>query len=215
MDFTSKEQTPRTFLRWYSIWLTSNQFNWFPLIFFQSKRYPRNFNQWNQFMRKTYTRAFPRNSLWQKLVSWNSIQSKLFFLSFQFEIEFPPISSWWSWFLQLFHGRNQSPWFFCARSSLLWLSPEWKKVSWIFKNEINFYRVPSTSFMLHGVTNTDMFFPWISEYLKLTSLLFSMNFLPWIFSKKIKLTCFSLRWFWFRCVSLSMTPVFLRFLSLK
>ena len=102
---------------------------------------------------------FPRISLWQKLVSWNSIQSKLFFLSFQFEIEFPPISSWWSWFLQLSHGRNQFPWFFCARSSLLWLSPEWKKVSWIFRNEINFYKFPSTYFMLHGVTNAGMFFP--------------------------------------------------------
>ena len=30
----------------------------------------------------------------------------------------------------------------------------------------------STSFMLHGVTKADRFFPWVSEYLKLTSLLF-------------------------------------------
>ena len=65
----------------------------------------------------------------------------------------------------------------------------------------------STSFMLHGVTNADMFFPWVSEYLKLTLLLFSMNFIHWNFPKKIKLTCFSLRWIWFRFVSLSMISV--------
>ena len=160
MDFTSKEQTPRTFLRWYSIWLTSNQLNWFPLTFFQSKRYPRNFNPWNRFLRKSYTRAFSQNLPVTEvsLMEFNSIKT-VFFSSFQFEIEFPPTSSWWSWFLQLFHGRNQFPWFFCARSSLLWLSPEWKKVSWIFRNGINFYRFPSTYFMLHGVTNADMFFP--------------------------------------------------------
>ena len=74
----------------------------------------------------------------------------------------------------------------------------------------------SIYFMLHGVTIADMFFPWVSEYLKLTVLLLSMNFFPLIFSKKIKLTCFSLRWIWFRCFSLSMiSVVFLRFLSLK
>ena len=65
----------------------------------------------------------------------------------------------------------------------------------------------STSFMLHGVTNADMFFPWVSQYLKLTFLLFSMNFFPWNFSKKVKLTCFSLRWIWFQCVSHSMISV--------
>ena len=69
----------------------------------------------------------------------------------------------------------------------------------------------STSFMLHGVTNADRFFPWFSEYLKLTSLLFSVNFFPKIFLKK-RSTCFSLRWIWFRCLSLSMTSIFfLRF----
>ena len=65
----------------------------------------------------------------------------------------------------------------------------------------------STSFMLHGVTNADRFFPWVLEYSKMTSLLFSLNFFPKIFRQKIKLTCFSLRWIWFRCLSLSMTSV--------
>ena len=65
----------------------------------------------------------------------------------------------------------------------------------------------STSFMLHGVTNADRFFPWVSEYLKLIFLLFSLNFFQWNFPKKIKLTCFSLRWILFRFVSLSMISV--------
>ena len=34
-----------------------------------------------------------------------------------------------------------------------------------------------------------------------------MNFTPWIFPKKFKLTCLSLRWIWFPCVSLSMISV--------
>ena len=42
----------------------------------------------------------------------------------------------------------------------------------------------STSFMLQGVTNADMFFPWVSQYLKLTFLLFSMNFFSMEFFKK-------------------------------
>ena len=64
--------------------------------------------------------------------------------------------------------------------------------------------------MLHGVTNADRFFPWVSEYLKLTSLLFSVNFFQKIFLKK-RSTCFSLRWIWFRCLSLSMTSIFFAF----
>ena len=73
----------------------------------------------------------------------------------------------------------------------------------------------STSFMLHGVTKADRFFPWVSEYLKLTSLLFSGNFFPKIFLKKNMSTCFSLQWIWFRCLSLSMTSVFFAFFLLE
>ena len=55
-------------LRWYtisrffhqpsSIRLISNRFNWFPWIFFQSKRYPWKFNQWNRLARKFLHKLF-------------------------------------------------------------------------------------------------------------------------------------------------------------
>ena len=49
----------RTFYQWSSIRLTSNRFNRFPWIFFQSKRHPRNLkNQCNRFPRKSYPQSF-------------------------------------------------------------------------------------------------------------------------------------------------------------
>ena len=42
----------------------------------------------------------------------------------------------------------------------------------------------STFLLLHGVTNADRFFPWLSENLKFTSLLFSVNFFPKILFEK-------------------------------
>ena len=43
----------------------------------------------------------------------------------------------------------------------------------------------STSYMLYGVTNADRYSPWVSEYLNLTSPLFSMNFLLGFYWKKL------------------------------
>ena len=48
----------RTFRQFNSIWLISNRFNWFPWIFFQSKRDLRNFFQCNRFPRKSYPQSF-------------------------------------------------------------------------------------------------------------------------------------------------------------
>ena len=200
-----RNKISKNFLRWFSLRLTSNQFNWFPLIFFQSKRYPRIFIQWNRFSKKYYTEIFSKKFHFTdfNFMEFKSIKTAFFVI---------PI---WKWIASEFPLMQlvltSLPWKkstfvvpLCARSSISWLSPEWKQVSWIFKNEINFYRFQFNIFMLHGVTNADRFFPWLSENLKLTSLLFSVNSFPKIFSKKNKSTCFSLRWVWFRCLSLSM-----------
>ena len=161
---------------------------------------------------------FPRNSLWQKLVSWNSIRSKLFFFRYsslklnfrQFPVDgvilytfsmedinfrgFPVHEAHFRGFL-----LNGNKFLGFSRMKLI---------------SIDFH---STSFLLHGVTNADMFFHF-------HGFLNTYNWLPcfiqWVFYmdflKKIKLTCLSRRWIWFRCVSLSMISVFfLRFLSLK
>ena len=48
----------RTFHQSSSIRLISNRFNWFPRIFFQSKRYLRKFNQWNRFARNFLHKLF-------------------------------------------------------------------------------------------------------------------------------------------------------------
>ena len=60
IDSTSEEWISENFLQWCSLRLTSNQFNWFPLIFFQSKRYPRVFIQWNRFSKKFSTETFSK-----------------------------------------------------------------------------------------------------------------------------------------------------------
>ena len=142
INSTSEEEISKNFLRWYSLRLSSNQFNWFPLIFFQPKRCPRTFSQWNRFSKKSYTQTFSKKFHFTDFNLMDSNQSKWLFPLFQFENEFSPNSRWWCWFQQNFHGKNQLPWFLCARSSISWLSPEWKQVSWIFKNEINFYGFP-------------------------------------------------------------------------
>ena len=60
-------------------WLQINLigFHW---LFFQSKRYPRNFNQWNRFLRKSYTRAFSQNLPVTEvsLMEFNSIKTVFF-----------------------------------------------------------------------------------------------------------------------------------------
>ena len=48
----------RTFPQSNSIRLISNRFNWFPWIFFQSKRFLRNFIQCSRFPRKSFPQSF-------------------------------------------------------------------------------------------------------------------------------------------------------------
>ena len=63
----------RTFNQSSSIRLISNRFNWFPWIFFQSKRYPRKFDQCNRFARYFLQKTF-------YFLLWISHQ-QIFFLS--------------------------------------------------------------------------------------------------------------------------------------
>ena len=78
----SRRQFPSILLRWNTILRTfyqsssfrliSNRFNWFPWIFFQSKRDPRNFIPCNRFPRKScpqsfnFFQDFPNNSFFSQ-----------------------------------------------------------------------------------------------------------------------------------------------------
>ena len=215
MDFTSKEQTPRTFLRWYSIWLTSNQFNWFPLNFFQSKRYPRNFNQWNRFLRKSYTRAFSQNLPVTEvsLMEFNSIKT-VFFCHSSLKLNFRqfPVDGVGFYNFPMeeinFRGFFVHEVHFCG---LLLNGKEFLGFSRMKLISVDFHQHLLCFMELLMQICFSMGF-WIlkTDFPAFFNEFFSMDFV-----KKNNLTCFFLRWIWFRCVSLSMTPVFLRFLSLK
>ena len=185
MDFTSKEQTPRTFLRWYSFWLTSNQFNWLPLTFFQSKRYPGNFNQWNRFLRKSYTRVFSQNLPVTEvsLIEFHSFKTVLFRYS-SLKLNFRQIPVYGVGFYNFSMEDNNFRGFPVHEAHFRGFLLSGNKFLGFSRMKLISIDFQSTSYMLHGVTNADMFFPWVSEYLKLTSLLVSMNLFPRIFFEK-------------------------------
>ena len=152
------------------------------------------------FQRNHIHKFFPRSSILQILISWIQINQNCFFRYSSLKLNFRQIPVDGFGFNKFSMEETSLSGFSVHEAQFLGLLLKGNKFLAFSSMKLLSIDFHSTSFRLHGVTNADRFFSWVSEYLKLTSLLFSVNFFPKIFLKKIKSTCFSLRWIWFRCL---------------